>query len=168
MAADTCQYRLPEQQPGRPDTALTILNAQQGVSGTFDNVSSNLAFLTPCLTYETNRLTLNLKRNDVLPQTLVQGENAQALADGMVLQLADSLSLPHDLSNTTPEARLQLHSQGKAVDTSGLPMQKNTVQLTTRVNLDLTPSLSLGLKYTGEIAKDSNDQSIWLFSFWRF
>ncbi|MGS1018338.1 autotransporter domain-containing protein [Allosphingosinicella humi] len=49
----------------RPRTDYTILTAEGGVSGTFSNVTSNLAFLTPTLSYGANGVTLRLYRNDI-------------------------------------------------------------------------------------------------------
>lgn len=47
-----------------PSTTYTILTADNGVLGRFDGVSSNLAFLTPSLAYDSQRvnLTVNLKQ----------------------------------------------------------------------------------------------------------
>lgn len=46
-------------------TSYTILNAAGGITGTFSSVTSDLAFLTPSLTYDANNVLLNLARNDV-------------------------------------------------------------------------------------------------------
>jgi len=46
-------------------TDYTILTADDGVTGTFDSVNSNLAFLTPTLSYGAETVMLNLTRNDV-------------------------------------------------------------------------------------------------------
>ncbi|MES2050441.1 MAG: autotransporter domain-containing protein [Pseudomonadota bacterium] len=45
------------------NTQYTILNATTGLTGSFASVTSNLAFLTPTLTYGTNNVLLNLARN---------------------------------------------------------------------------------------------------------
>ncbi|HEV2510987.1 autotransporter domain-containing protein [Bosea sp. (in: a-proteobacteria)] len=44
-------------------TSYTILTASGGVSGTFSSVSSNLAFLTPSLAYDSQNVTLTMTRN---------------------------------------------------------------------------------------------------------
>ncbi|WP_305879377.1 autotransporter outer membrane beta-barrel domain-containing protein [Bradyrhizobium sp. 41S5] len=44
-------------------TSYTILTAAGGLSGTFADVSSNLAFLTPSLAYDPHSVTLTLTRN---------------------------------------------------------------------------------------------------------
>jgi uncharacterized protein with beta-barrel porin domain len=46
-------------------TGYTILTANGGVTGTFSNATSNLAFLSPLLTYSANAVQLTLARNDV-------------------------------------------------------------------------------------------------------
>ncbi|WP_395398009.1 autotransporter domain-containing protein [Novosphingobium sp. BL-8A] len=49
----------------KPQTSYVILTAAGGVDGTFDDVTSNFAFLTPTLSYAANGVTLTLTRNDV-------------------------------------------------------------------------------------------------------
>ena len=49
----------------RPQTDYTILSAGGGVSGTFTNVTSNLAFLDPSLRYDAGNVYLRLRRNDI-------------------------------------------------------------------------------------------------------
>ncbi len=57
---------LPEAGTYNLTTDYTILTAAAGLGGTtFNSVSSNLAFLTPTLTYDATNVFLNLKRNDV-------------------------------------------------------------------------------------------------------
>lgn len=46
-------------------TRYTILNAAGGRTGTFNGVSTNLAFLTPSLAYDANNVFLTLARNNV-------------------------------------------------------------------------------------------------------
>ena len=48
-----------------PLTSYTILTATGGVTGKFTTATSNMAFLTPFLTYGTNAVTLQLGRNDI-------------------------------------------------------------------------------------------------------
>jgi outer membrane autotransporter protein len=55
---------LPEAGNYSLSTDYTILSAAGGLGGTtFDSISSNLAFLTPTLTYDANNVFLNLERN---------------------------------------------------------------------------------------------------------
>ncbi len=48
-----------------PQTQYEIVTAGAGVTGTFEDVTSNLAFLTPTLSYGPNAVTLTLTRNDI-------------------------------------------------------------------------------------------------------
>ncbi|WP_374126282.1 autotransporter-associated beta strand repeat-containing protein [Sphingomonas sp. 28-62-11] len=48
-----------------PLTNYTILTAQGGINGTFAGATSNLAFLTPFLSYNANTVFLTLGRNDI-------------------------------------------------------------------------------------------------------
>ena len=61
-------------------TLYTILNATGGVSGTFTDVTSNLAFLTPALSYDPNNVVLTLLRNDTSFASVAITPNQSALA----------------------------------------------------------------------------------------
>ncbi|MDQ7996272.1 MAG: autotransporter-associated beta strand repeat-containing protein [Luteibacter sp.] len=63
-----------------PTATYTILTAANGVSGTFSNVSSNLAFLTPQLAYTANAVNLTLTRNDILFADIGATRNQKATA----------------------------------------------------------------------------------------
>jgi outer membrane autotransporter protein len=47
------------------NTRYTVLQAAEGVRGTFSSVTSDLAFLTPSLSYDSNNVFLALARNDI-------------------------------------------------------------------------------------------------------
>ena len=55
-------------------STYTILSATS-LSGTFDAVTSDFAFLTPSLTYDNSRVTLDLKRNDLEFASAAKGRN---------------------------------------------------------------------------------------------
>ena len=63
-----------------PTATYTILTAGNGVSGTFSDVSSNLAFLTPQLSYAANAVNLTLIRNDILFADIGATRNQKATA----------------------------------------------------------------------------------------
>jgi len=69
-------------------TNYTILTSAGGVAGTFGSVTSNLAFLTPTLTYDANNVLLKLARNDNQYTSVANGGNQMAAAQ--VLQTASS------------------------------------------------------------------------------
>ena len=58
----------------------TVLSASQGVSGHFDGVSSNLAFLVPVLSYTANTVELSLQRNDISLASVATTANQRAVA----------------------------------------------------------------------------------------
>ncbi|MEK1906993.1 MAG: autotransporter domain-containing protein, partial [Pseudomonas sp.] len=65
-----------------PSTQYRIIEAGS-LTGTFANVSSNLAFLTPQLTYTSNGVTLNLERNDTAFASVAQTYNQRAVAGAL-------------------------------------------------------------------------------------
>jgi autotransporter-associated beta strand protein len=74
-------------QPGsyRQTTTYTILTATGGVSGSYSGVSSNLAFLTPSLSYGANNVLLTLTRS---PNAFASGaQTPNQLAVATVLDL---------------------------------------------------------------------------------
>ncbi|MCW2411666.1 MULTISPECIES: autotransporter domain-containing protein [unclassified Sphingobium] len=64
----------------RPQTSYQILTAAGGVVGEFEDVTSNLAFLLPNLTYGANAVTLTLTRNDVQFADVAVTANQRATA----------------------------------------------------------------------------------------
>jgi subtilase-type serine protease len=77
-----------------PATSYSILSAGQ-LSGQFDSVSSNLAFLDPSLSYAGNAVTLTLTRNDTSFSSLARTPNQQAFA-----QAAESLGEDNEVYRT--------------------------------------------------------------------
>jgi outer membrane autotransporter protein len=64
-------------------TRYTILTASSGVSGTFAGVTSNLAFLTPTLSYDPNDVFLTLNRNDTTFTSIAQTPNQRSVAGAL-------------------------------------------------------------------------------------
>src|SRR5215470_4880792 len=64
-------------------TKYTILTASGGVDGEFTEVTSNLAFLTPLLTYDPNNVFLTLVRNDITFASVAQTPNQRAVASAL-------------------------------------------------------------------------------------
>ena len=73
--------------PGNYATSTTyiILNATGGVSGTYSGVSSNYAFLTPSLTYNTNNVFLTVALQGSTPFSGFGGNTANQRAVGSAL-----------------------------------------------------------------------------------
>src|SRR5215468_9091343 len=61
-------------------TRYTILTASGGVDGQFTDVTSNLAFLTPLLSYDPSDVFLTLVRNDIIFASVAQTPNQRAVA----------------------------------------------------------------------------------------
>lgn len=59
----------------------TILTSDGGVTGTFDNITTNLAFLDPHLTYNATSVVLSLTRNDVSFASFADNANQEGVAD---------------------------------------------------------------------------------------
>ena len=64
----------------RPSASYTILTAAGGVTGQFDAVRSDYAFLTPTLGYSANAVTLTLNRNDIGFADVGASSNQRAVA----------------------------------------------------------------------------------------
>jgi outer membrane autotransporter protein len=64
-------------------TRYTILTASAGVSGKFADVTSNLAFLMPLLSYDPRNVVLTLVRNDVTFAAVARTPNQRAVADAL-------------------------------------------------------------------------------------
>jgi outer membrane autotransporter protein len=82
LAGGTVQV-LAENQAYARQTRYTILTASGGVGGTFAGVTSNLAFLTPTLSYDPNDVFLTLNRNDITFASVAQTPNQRAVAGAL-------------------------------------------------------------------------------------
>ncbi|WP_165357520.1 autotransporter outer membrane beta-barrel domain-containing protein [Sphingosinicella sp. CPCC 101087] len=87
------------------NTSYTILTAAGGVTGTFATVTSNLAFLTPTLTYAANAVMLNLRRNTVEFGTVGETVNQRAVAPSIEVLGAGNDVYDAVVALTAPEAR---------------------------------------------------------------
>ncbi|MEH2508932.1 outer membrane autotransporter protein [Nitrobacteraceae bacterium AZCC 1564] len=113
-----------------PSTTYTIINAAGGVSGVFDTVTSNFAFLAPTLTYDPNNVYLTLIKNasfasvGVTPNQIATGGGLDILGGGAVYNAV--------LTLTEPEARAaldalsgEIHASAKSIliDDSRFPRE---------------------------------------------
>jgi outer membrane autotransporter protein len=92
-----------------PSTSYTILTAAGGVSGEFDSVTSNLAFLQPSLTYNPGRVVLTLMRNEVEFDALVGTFNQNAAGAGVAGLGAGAIQ--NALLGLAPEQALAAYDQ---------------------------------------------------------
>ncbi|KMO27127.1 autotransporter outer membrane beta-barrel domain-containing protein, partial [Methylobacterium aquaticum] len=87
-----------------PRTQYTVLSANNGVTGTFAGVTSNLAFLTPTLRYQPAEVDLTLTRNDTPFATIAQTRNQAAVATAIQGAGAGAGIYARTVGLTTPEA----------------------------------------------------------------
>lgn len=66
-----------------PLTDYLILESVGSVTGTFDGVTSNLAFLDPTLVYSTDEVHLQMRRNDILFSDAARTPNQVAVSDAL-------------------------------------------------------------------------------------
>jgi outer membrane autotransporter protein len=112
-------------------TTYTILTAAGGVSGQFGTVSTNLAFLTPTLSYGANNVLLTLRRNDVLLSDVAMTRNQAAVAGALEGMAISSPVLTALIGGTAEEARgafNQLAGEVHANAVSTLYTQSATVR----------------------------------------
>ncbi|WP_377594047.1 autotransporter domain-containing protein [Pseudochelatococcus lubricantis] len=87
-----------------PRTRYTILTADGGVTGRFEGVNANLAFLSPSLSYGATNAFLTLTRNDISFATIAQTTNQAATAVGVQSAGPDSGIYNAVVGLSTPEA----------------------------------------------------------------
>jgi autotransporter-associated beta strand protein len=88
-----------------PNTRYSVLTAAGGVIGTFSNVTSNLAFLTPTLSYGAGAVTLDLKRNTIDFDAVAQTRNQRAVAPAVEALGLGNAVYDATITLTAPEAR---------------------------------------------------------------
>ncbi|GBU18169.1 MULTISPECIES: autotransporter domain-containing protein [Methylobacterium] len=88
-----------------PRTRYAILTAAGGVTGQFAGVTSDLAFLTPSLTYAANEVDLNLTRNDIAFSAVAANRNQAGVADAIQAGGAGTAAFQSTVGLTAAEAR---------------------------------------------------------------
>ena len=97
-------------------TNYTILTASNGVTGGFAGVTSDLAFLSPSLSYDVNDVFLTMRRNDVNYAAVAQTQNEYSVATSLqrayFKPLAEGGGKILDAVNTltVPQARALLNA----------------------------------------------------------
>ena len=82
------------------NTNYTILTAAGGLNGTsFNDISSNLAFLTPTLSYDANAVLLNLRRNDSDYASVADSPNQDSVGSALDELLDNDPDAVEDLLN---------------------------------------------------------------------
>ncbi|MFS0769664.1 autotransporter domain-containing protein [Brevundimonas sp. 2P06AA] len=84
-------------------TRMNILQSAGGVTGTFTGAKSDLAFLTPMLTYSASTVHLTLARNDVTIASVGTTPNQKALGGALDVMTASAMTNPPAGRNTALE-----------------------------------------------------------------
>ena len=107
-----------------PQTRYTILTADGGVSGAFDSVTTDLAFLDPTLSYSADAVMLLLERNDLAFAAIGTSPNQQAVG----------AAIEADLSGPLVDVIFGLNTEGAqfAFDQLSGEIHANTISLANR------------------------------------
>lgn len=128
----------------RANQRYTILTADRGVQGRFDDVSSRYLFLDPTLGYDATSVTLTLLRNDLPFATLAQTRNQAQTSLGLEsLDEASPLWQSFTQLRDADEARRtfnslsgEIHASAKTVLIEGSQMVRSAVSDRIRAAFD--------------------------------
>ncbi|HEV2508147.1 autotransporter outer membrane beta-barrel domain-containing protein, partial [Bosea sp. (in: a-proteobacteria)] len=146
-------------------TNYTILTASGGVTGTFTGVSSNLAFLTPSLAYDSQNVTLTMTRNDTGFGPGGNGSNSIAATrnQGFIAIAAERLGVGNPvydalISATAAEARAgfdllsgEAHAQAVAVMIDESRLVRDTILGHLRGPLLTAPGQQVAGAFTADL-----------------
>src|SRR5690606_155883 len=90
-----------------PYTSYLILDADGGISGRFENATSNFAFLNPSLIYDSNTVTLSLTRNGATFTQMAAKPNQRATAGAIDSVFAGDSPVYQALFRSTAEGARQ-------------------------------------------------------------
>ncbi len=135
-----------------PRTRYTILTAAGGVTGQFANVTANLAFLYPTLTYSADAVALNLTRNDIAFSTIAQNRNQAGVADAIQAGGPNTAPFQRTVGLTASEAQAAFQALSGDVHASTVSTSYATAFFVREAILDrlrwgATPGTAEGLNY---------------------
>ena len=137
----------------KPQGSYIILTADGGVAGTFDDVTSNFAFLVPTLSYSANGVLLTLTRNDV---TFAQaGTTANQIAVGTAIDGTFPIGTPiYDalVGSSTSEIGSGLDALSGEIHASTLSVAADDAAILRRTLLDRARSAAPSSITGGKIA----------------
>ncbi|MGD0533289.1 MAG: autotransporter outer membrane beta-barrel domain-containing protein [Methyloceanibacter sp.] len=89
------------------------------------------------------------------------------LSDMLVTPHA-SAAWQHAFANLTPDAALAFLSTGTGFAVTGVPLAQNSALIDVGLDLNLRPTITLGVSYAGQFANDLQDNAVkgrftWLF-----
>jgi len=79
-----------------------------------------------------------------------------------------SVAWQHAFDDVTPNAALAFASTGIGFDITGVPLAENSALVEARLDLNLSPTATLGVSYSGQLANNLTDNAVkgrftWLF-----
>jgi len=86
----------------------------------------------------------------------------------MVLVPHASAAFQHAHDNVTPNATLSFASTGIGFGITGVPLAENSALVEAGLDLNLSPTATLGVAYSGQLANNLTDNAVkgrftWLF-----
>jgi outer membrane autotransporter protein len=103
------------------------------------------------------------------------GYSTLGLRAATTWHLSDMVVTPHAsaawqyaFDNLTPDAALIFSSMGTGFAVTGVPLARNSALIDVGFDLNLDPTLTLGVSYTGQFANDLQDNAVkgrftWVF-----
>jgi outer membrane autotransporter protein len=88
--------------------------------------------------------------------------------DGMILTPHASAAWQHAFDDVTPEAALAFASTGIGFDVTGVPLAQDSALIDAGIDLNLSPTATVGVSYSSQLASDLQDNAVkgrftWLF-----
>ncbi|WP_027579819.1 autotransporter domain-containing protein [Bradyrhizobium sp. Ai1a-2] len=90
------------------------------------------------------------------------------LENGMMLTPRASFAWQHAFGDVTPGAALAFQSLGSAFSISGVPLARDAALVESGVDLNINPSVTIGVSYVGQLSDRVNDHSVKGNMSWRF
>jgi outer membrane autotransporter protein len=88
--------------------------------------------------------------------------------DGAMVTPHVSAAWKHAFGDVTPEATIAFASTGIGFDLTGVPLAEDSALIDAGLDLNLSPTASLGVSYSGQLAHNLTDNAVrgrftWLF-----
>ena len=80
--------------------------------------------------------------------------------DGMILTPHVSAAWQHAFDDVTPEAALAFASTGIGFDVTGVPLAQDSALIDAGIDFNLSPTATLGVSYSGQLASDLQDNAV--------
>jgi len=129
---------------GTQHAPRTIIQTGGTLTGTFDDVTTDLAFLTPTLDYNSNQVNLGLTRNSTKMEDVADGSTYNKINTADALSYLEASganpTLMNELLGLNKDDALRAFNSlsGEIYPTTGAVLLQSSRQLRTRINTRLT------------------------------